>query len=54
MEKIKSLLDMEIGCFILSLDNISQYDLIDAFSVVINSNFVPATYICSRECYFWG
>lgn len=52
-EKIKSLLDVEIGCYILSLYGIVEYDLLDVFSVVI-SNFIPATYVCSRECYIWS
>lgn len=52
-EKIKSLFDMELGCYILSLYGVMNYDLIDVFSVV-NSNFIPATYICSRECYTWS
>lgn len=49
-ETVKSLLESDIGCYILStIYQESEYDLFDAYSVVVG--FVPAWFIPCRESY---
>ena len=51
-EKNKSKLECNLGCYVLeNLFNVSEYDLLDTYSVIVG--FIPANYVICRENYLY-
>lgn len=51
-ESVKTQLEIDIGCYILSeLFELYEYDIIDCFDII--REFIP-NYIPSRECYLYS